>query len=75
MRPLRFKWLFVSGGFFFAAYRCRIQQPSEQTPTIFASPFCRDKTDLNYLFCWCQGGEPIWANPHDRKGRRILSPW
>ena len=25
---------------------------------------------LNLLFCWCREGG---ANPHDRKGRRILS--
>ena len=26
---------------------------------------------INPLFCWCREGG---SNPHDRKGRRILSP-
>ena len=39
--------------------------------TILASPVSRGQFNLNCLFCWCREGG---SNPHDRKGRRILSP-
>ena len=39
--------------------------------TILSSPISRGKLNLNSLFCWCREGG---SNPHDRKGRRILSP-
>ena len=39
--------------------------------TILASPISRGQFNLKSLFCWCREGG---SNPHDRKGRRILSP-
>src|SRR6202012_4021916 len=41
--------------------------PNESWPLVFERP----TFDLNPLFCWCREGG---SNPHDRKGRRILSP-
>src|SRR5579871_2381079 len=39
--------------------------------TILASPISKGQINLISLFCWCREGG---SNPHDRKGRRILSP-
>jgi hypothetical protein len=44
---------------------------NEQPSTKFGLPFSRGQFILNPLFCWCREGG---SNPHDRKGRRILSP-
>ncbi len=39
--------------------------------TILSPSVSKGYFDLNYLLCWCREGG---SNPHDRKGRRILSP-
>ena len=51
---------------------CRsINSHQNSHQTILASPISGGQFSLISLFCWCREGG---SNPHDRKGRRILSP-
>jgi hypothetical protein len=56
-----------------ASRTCTVKTNSHQNShqTILASLISRGQFNLNSLFCWCREGG---SNPHDRKGRRILSP-
>ena len=47
------------------------QEPQRSPKKTLASPVRRGQFCLNSLESWCREGG---SNPHDRKGRRILSP-
>ncbi len=49
----------------------RTQQSPLQPPTKNGHSLWNGRFLVNLLFCWCREGG---SNPHDRKGRRILSP-
>ena len=70
-RSLGFNW---NPLFFSLPFAPPLSEPTATNnshQTILASPISRGQFNLNSLFCWCREGG---SNPHDRKGRRILSP-